>query len=62
MMKNEVVIEVDGSQHADRMRDQMRDQFLAAEGYRVLRFWNIDVLKNRRSVLEHIFNTLSEEG
>ena len=48
-----LIIEVDGGQHnADR--DAMRTAFLNDEGYRVLRFWNNDVLANLNGVLETI--------
>src|SRR5579862_1933897 len=35
-----LVIEVDGGQHADSVRDRWRDRWFAANGFRVLRFWN----------------------
>src|ERR1700741_2163308 len=42
-----IVIEVDGSQHAARSaEDSARTKFLEREGYRVLRYWNNDVLGN----------------
>ena len=46
-----LIVEVDGGQHADNVRDRIRDDNLAAEGYRVLRFWNTDVLSNMDGVL-----------
>lgn len=49
-----LVIEVDGSQHADSSRDRRRDEELTRLGYRVLRFWNEDVLKNIEGVAETI--------
>src|SRR5688572_6722451 len=42
-----LVIELDGGQHgfgAQAKRDQKRDEYLRQNGYRVLRFWNNDVL------------------
>jgi very-short-patch-repair endonuclease len=51
-----LVIEVDGGQHVDSPRDIDRDRWLASKGYRVLRFWNSDVLRNRTGVLEAISN------
>jgi very-short-patch-repair endonuclease len=39
-----LIIEVDGSQHADNPRDAIRDKWLIDHNYRVLRFWNNDVL------------------
>ena len=48
-----LIVEVDGGQHnADR--DAIRTEFLNGEGYRVLRFWNNDVLQNLDGVLEMI--------
>ena len=50
-----IVIEIDGGQHAEQMeRDARRTEFLKSEGYRVLRFWNTDVLTNIEGVLEVI--------
>ena len=49
-----LVVEVDGSQHAESMRDRRRDEYLRSEGWSTLRFWNTDVLKLRRSVCETI--------
>ncbi|WP_457940267.1 endonuclease domain-containing protein [Mesorhizobium sp. 10J20-29] len=39
-----LVVEVDGSQHAESAQDQARDRHFEAAGFRVLRFWNDDVL------------------
>ena len=49
-----IVIEVDGGQHADSKRDLWRDRRFNAKGYRVLRFWNTDVLQNLSGVLQTI--------
>jgi very-short-patch-repair endonuclease len=50
-----LIIEVDGGQHDERsIADARRTAFLEAEGYRVLRFWNNDVLANTDGVLEVI--------
>jgi very-short-patch-repair endonuclease len=49
-----LVIEVDGGQHADSKRDIRRDTWLADEGYRVLRFSNVDALTDTEGVLEAI--------
>ncbi len=57
-----LVIEVDGAQHGfDRHveRDQTRDAWFEAQGYRVLRFWNHDVLTGLDVILDTIFATLS---
>jgi adenine-specific DNA-methyltransferase len=58
-----LVVEVDGGEHADRIEhDNRRTAWLAANGYRVLRFWNNDVLGNTESVLETILKTIEERA
>jgi very-short-patch-repair endonuclease len=57
-----LILEVDGSQHADRLADMDRDKWLKNAGYRVLRFWDNDVLTNSRGVLEAILSEISEGG
>src|SRR5947199_1965815 len=49
-----LIIEVDGGQHADNVRDAVRDKWLGNHNYRILRFWNNDVLGNIDGVLETI--------
>src|SRR5215475_2266514 len=55
-----LIVEVDGGQHATDKRDAVRDAWLSDRGYRVLRFWNNDVLGNTEGVLESIAAALSE--
>jgi very-short-patch-repair endonuclease len=55
-----VVIEIDGSQHAESARDTIRDSVLIAEGFRIERYWNNDVLQQPSAVLEDIFAKLAE--
>jgi very-short-patch-repair endonuclease len=57
-----LIVEVDGGQHADNTSDKVRDEWLACRGYRVLRFWNNDVLKNTDGVLETIAAALHSES
>ncbi len=55
-----LVIELDGGQHnLQRAADAMRTQQIETEGYRVLRFWNHDVLGNLEGVLSEIQSALS---
>jgi very-short-patch-repair endonuclease len=54
-----LVVEVDGGQHADNSRDRVQDAELTAAGYRVLRFWNSDVLANKDGVLTVILAKLT---
>ncbi|WP_412033246.1 endonuclease domain-containing protein [Mesorhizobium sp. CA8] len=53
-----LVVEVDGSQHADSSYDRRRDDFMRAQGYSILRFWSHDILKHRTSVCETIVAAL----
>ena len=55
-----LIIEVDGGQHNESAADVIRDRRLAEEGYRVLRFWNNDVLGNIEGVLMTIQAELSK--
>ena len=57
--EKKLIIEVDGGQHSESAKDSERDEILKTEGYRVLRFWNSDVLTNKEGVLTVIANTLS---
>ena len=56
--ENWLVVEIDGHQHADSSYDRRRDEFMRAQGYSILRVWNHDVLKHRRSVCETILAAL----
>jgi very-short-patch-repair endonuclease len=54
-----LAIELDGGQHAERIReDARRTKFLQSEGYRLLRFWNNEVLGNIDGVLEVIQSSI----
>lgn len=49
--ERKLVIEVDGGQHAvNKEKDEERDKWLRSQGYEVLRFWDNEVLKNRKGV------------
>jgi len=55
-----LILELDSGQHAVyRKRDIIRDAFLEKEGYRVLRFWDNEVLNNIEGILEVIIQNLS---
>jgi very-short-patch-repair endonuclease len=55
-----VIVEVDGSQHAMRSAaDKERTKVLQANGYRVLRYWNNDVLTNIDGVLADIHRAIT---
>jgi adenine-specific DNA-methyltransferase len=60
-LKAHLVIELDGGQHDEgAAKDARRTRWLNAEGYRVIRFWNNDVLQNTEGVLELIKQALAE--
>jgi very-short-patch-repair endonuclease len=55
----QVIIEPDGSQHVEHTNyDTRRDLILRSNGYRILRFWNADVMHRTDSVLETIFEAM----
>jgi primosomal protein N' (replication factor Y) len=54
-----LVIEVDGGQHAESSHDERRTAWLDARGWRVVRFWNNDVLKNSDGVLAMILGEIA---
>lgn len=54
-----LVIEVDGGQHSDSSTDEARTRMIESHGYRVIRFWNNDVLQNTDGVVLRITEELS---
>ena len=57
-----LIVEIDGSQHAESRHDQERDAELKARGFRVLRFWNDDVLKELNAVCDTIIAYVRDES
>ena len=55
-----VVIEVDGGQHHGSEEDRRRDRYLSRIGFKVLRFWNNDVVANLEGVRALIAQCLAE--
>src|SRR5690606_17567951 len=53
-----LIVELDGSQHANSEYDRRRDEFLSESGYRVLRVWNHDAIKRTASVCNTILAAL----
>jgi very-short-patch-repair endonuclease len=50
-----VIVEVDGGQHSENTeQDSIRDKWFGEQGYKILRFWNNEVLTNIEGVLEVI--------
>jgi very-short-patch-repair endonuclease len=54
-----LIIEADGGQHAENGADARRTAFLQSRGYRVLRFWNNDILRNLDGVAHVIAEALA---
>ena len=52
-----LIVEADGGQHGGEM-DARRDSHLAAQGFRVLRFWNSDIFDHEEGVTQQIFDAL----
>ncbi|WP_244446255.1 endonuclease domain-containing protein [Devosia riboflavina] len=56
----DLIIELDGGQHAENLRDEQRTAVLARHGYAVIRFWNGDILTNIDGALEAIAGYLAK--
>ena len=60
--QKKLIIELDGSQHAEqKIYDEKRTDFLKSKGYKILRFWNNEVIENTEAVLVEILNYLNKE-
>jgi len=59
--KHRLIVEADGSQHADSESDRERTAWLEEQGWRVLRFWNNDILTNTEGVVETVLKELQEK-
>jgi very-short-patch-repair endonuclease len=57
-----LIVEIDGSQHAMDNRDAIRDKWLTDHRYRIMRFWNNEVLENTEGVWETILAAASAEA
>jgi very-short-patch-repair endonuclease len=59
-----LIIEVDGGQHNEPTNskdDRVRTEYLESRGYRVIRFWNTDIIQNVEGVIHKILETLADE-
>jgi len=54
-----LIVEADGGQHNDAPRDESRDAWLRAQGFKVLRFWNNEIMNNLEGVLETIMASVT---
>ncbi|KTD75625.1 endonuclease domain-containing protein [Legionella waltersii] len=61
-LEKRLIVELDGGQHLENQAyDMERSVWLNARGFKVLRFWNNDVLQQTTSVIEVIMQALSEK-
>jgi very-short-patch-repair endonuclease len=59
-LSKKLIIELDGGQHCDQLEyDHARTLFLRSKGYKVLRFWNDAIFKEKEAVLEVILKALT---
>ncbi|MBS0245227.1 MAG: endonuclease domain-containing protein [Proteobacteria bacterium] len=58
--ENRLIVEADGSQHAQSHHDKVRDRDLQERGFRILRFWNNDILLSTNGVLEAILTAFDK--
>ena len=62
-IKKKLIIELDGSQHLEQEEyDGERTKFLESQGYKVIRFWNNDVMNNIDGVILAIMNALGTQN
>lgn len=57
-----LIIEVDGGQHADSLRDRLRDNYFVKCGFHTLRFWNDDVVRNLDGVCREVISRVQRQG
>jgi len=55
-----LIVELDGSQHVESVRDAVRDAYLSEQGWRVLRFWNAEFREKSEGVVEAIMAICAE--
>lgn len=53
-----LIIEINGGQHNDNHQDDIRDNYIKKRGYKILRFWNNDILENIEGCLSQITNLI----
>ena len=58
--EKKLIVELDGGHHMESIADKKRTAWLQSRGYRVIRFWNDQVLKETDAVLEEIFRVLNQ--
>ena len=59
-LEKNLIIEVDGSQHAQNMEDIPRMKYLEQRGFKIIRFWNNEINKNLQACLEVVYNLVNK--
>lgn len=59
-LEKKLIIEVDGSQHADNLQDVRRTKELTQMGFQIIRFWNFEIDKNLEGCVQLIAQKLKE--
>ena len=57
-LEHRLIIEIDGSQHAGNQQDLTRTRYLTRQNFRVIRFWNIEIVRDIKTCLEVIYRAL----
>ena len=60
--EHRLIVEADGGQHADNAHDGEGDSYLKSQGFRILRFWNNDILANSDGVTASIVDAIDSLG
>jgi very-short-patch-repair endonuclease len=53
-LEHRIIVECDGSQHAENSRDTSRDAWLRSQGFIIVRFWNHEILSEGANVVDTI--------
>ena len=59
-IKHRLVVEADGGQHDENLSDARRTAWLESQGWRVIRFWNNDILANTEGVMSAVLQALRD--
>ena len=60
-LERKLIIELDGGQHGEKVKyDERRTSCLQSRGYRVIRFWNHDVVNHLEVVLREIYKAVQK--
>ena len=57
-LTSRLIVEADGGQHNESVKDERRDAYLRRQGFRILRFWNNEIFNEEEAVMVRIFDAL----